>query len=167
MDIDFESRIEDRLADMQSTLDRILAIIDKPKAVRKPKVNTATPEFERWWGLYPKKIGKKKCLALWNVLKLEGSTIAMMVIDDTRMRLKCDQQWVDGYAPHPKTYLNGERWCDSVTPIKVAIESLPRNDNDLERWAVEKGYPTPGRAVTYRQYRAQLTRIHNEPGDQP
>jgi hypothetical protein len=168
MNIDFESRIEVRLDLMQLTLDRILAIIDKPKAVRKPKDLPYSSSFETWWSLYPKghKKGKQECLKIW--VSKDLANHKEVLIADIRNRVENDGHWVQGFGiPNPKTFLNNSRWRDDITPIKVAIESLPRNDSDLERWAVEKGYPAPGRAVTYRQYREQLTRIHNEPGDQP
>ena len=128
-----------QLGTIESKLDRILELLEKKKVVRKVKVNMESAEFERWWGLYPKKIAKKKCLALWLNNNIEGSVIACLVIDDTRMRLELDQQWIDGYAPNPQTYLNGERWNDDITPIVQKKETVPRNDDAAVKWGEKRG----------------------------
>jgi hypothetical protein len=137
MNIDFESRIEDRLADMQLTLDRILAIIDKPKAVRKPKTHFISPHFDAWWMYYPKKVGKKACVAIWNNKGLDR--IALDLNYDTANRVANDQQWIDGYAPNPQTYLNGERWNDDIIPIKQAQIKIPRGDAEAIVFGIERG----------------------------
>ena len=158
MNIDFESRVENELADIKDTLQTILALMtEKQAAPRKPKLNLTTAEFERFWGIYPKKIGKKKCLSLW--MNGDFKHQVNFLVGDVRTRLEQDQQWIDGYAPNPQTYLNGERWNDDITPIKQEVEALPRNDDDLWNWAKEHGYPNPG-SMTYRQYRHKLQTIH-------
>ena len=106
-----------RLQVVESTqLDRIEAKLDTLLAKKKPKPRkrlTSNPEFETWWVIYPKKVDRIGSLRTWNRIKPDH----IMLIDDTKMRLKCDNKWIEGYAPNPKTYLNGERWMDELTPI--------------------------------------------------
>ena len=166
MTFDFENRVDDQLEDIQNKLDRILAIIDKPKVARKVKSDESylsevlsTSSFEIWWKLYPKKIAKKKCLSFWITHSLID--IQHTLIADTQNRKANDQQWVDGYAPHALTYLRGERWNDDITPIREKGEPLPRDDNKLMSWAAEHDYPDPYKAETYTAYRGRLQTIHN------
>ena len=75
---------------------------------------TAPSRFDSFWSDYPIKREKKKARDIWRRKKLDS--IADTIIDDVRMRKAGDKHWLDGFIPHPTTYLNGERWDDEVTP---------------------------------------------------
>ena len=67
-------------------------------------------EFDRWWAQYPKKVGKKPALAIWNRIKPDAD----ILIADAVNRAENDSQWRDGFIPNPTTYLNQERWNDEL-----------------------------------------------------
>lgn len=84
--------------------------------------------FERFWVVYPRKVGKKDAVKAWNKLKPDEA-LTIQIIEGVE-RWKMSTQWTkDGgqYIPYPATFLNGERWKDEcdVTVTK------PRN-NDLD-----------------------------------
>jgi hypothetical protein len=141
---------------IEAKLDRLLELIDKPKVKRKPKAHETTSAFDYFWKVYPKKVGKKVCLSIWVNRKLDGRHL--LLIHDVRNRVANDQQWINGYAPNPQTYLNGERWNDDIIPVVKQCVTLPRNNDDLWPWAKKHGYPDPGR-LTYNQYRQKLERL--------
>ena len=76
--------------------------------------------FRIFWEAYPRKEGKKEALAKWMKLapdeELTGKIVRAVV------RAKGTQQWKEGFIPHAKTYLHGERWNDEILdkPSKAA-----------------------------------------------
>ena len=73
--------------------------------------------FNRFWKSYPRKVKKKDCRRIWKRNKLESSIND--ILKDLETRPTQDQQWIDGYIPHPTTYLNGELWEDEWESIEV------------------------------------------------
>jgi len=67
-----------------------------------------------------------------------------------------DTQWIDGYCPHAATYLNGARWEDDITPVTAKAPTLPKDNDDLEAWAVANGHRTAYVGETYPTYRNYL-----------
>ena len=69
--------------------------------------------FAEWWAVYPIKRAKKDARAKWVSRKLDDR--ADELIADVTNRIVNDEQWLRGFAPHPATYLNQERWDDELT----------------------------------------------------
>ena len=69
--------------------------------------------FDEWWSLYPKKSGKKAVLAKWKSRNL--NSFAETLIADVKKRNMLDRKWIDGFAPNPLTYINGDRWEDEIS----------------------------------------------------
>lgn len=77
--------------------------------------------FDIWYDdIYPRKKDRKRALEVW--IRLTAKMTKQQLIDfltmlsaDARARLEADRDWLRGYIPHPKTYLNGERWLDEIT----------------------------------------------------
>jgi len=101
-----------------------------PKAV----VVKLPNRFEEWWKLYPKKVGKKPCQTKWKARKLDR--LADTLIADVLNRIDHDDQWKRGFAPHPATYLNQDRWDDEIqkqpTQSQELLSGLKQFD-DAER----------------------------------
>ncbi len=72
-----------------------------------------TARFDEFWSIYPIKREKKKARDKWKAKRLDA--IADQLIADVRNRIKSDEQWLRGFAPHATTYLNGERWEDELS----------------------------------------------------
>jgi len=70
--------------------------------------------FNVFWDLYNKKVGVKECELKWNKLDIETQ---QKIIDFIPMFLKSitDKK----YQPHPKTFLNQERWKDEIVSKSV------------------------------------------------
>jgi hypothetical protein len=66
--------------------------------------------FEDFWAEYPVKKGKPAAEAKWRTKGLDA--IADQLIAHVRMMKQQDRDWLDGYAPHGSTYVNGELWHD-------------------------------------------------------
>lgn len=72
-----------------------------------------TPDFEKFFKIYPKKVGKKKAFIYWKKLKQEERT---KIMADIPKRME-DEKWIDGFIKDPERYIKDEQWEDE---IKVA-----------------------------------------------
>ncbi len=73
-------------------------------------------DFEKWWKLYPNKVGKDKALKAWQRIKPDlelKRKMATAVIE----HIKSDRWTRDdgGFIPHPTTWINQKRW-EEVLP---------------------------------------------------
>lgn len=112
----------------------------KPKRSRSPQ--TDTPEFVRFWGAYPRRVGKGQARRAWAtaIKKTDPETIiaAAHQVEDRQQ-----------YTPHPATWLNGERWADermTVTRMEPNHDRPRRADPAAARASRDfgaVGWPEP------------------------
>lgn len=79
-------------------------------------VSEYTEEFESFWKLYPRKIGKGAAFKSWKKIKSPVDTLKL--IEKSLEWQKTSEQWTKDngqYIPHPSTYLNQRRWEDEKT----------------------------------------------------
>ena len=77
-----------------------------------PKSPSAGDAFERFWSVYPRKVGKQSAKRAFEKVKLPIETLVTAV-----ERQKCSDQWTRDngqYIPHPTTWLNQGRWDDEL-----------------------------------------------------
>ncbi len=97
-----------------------------PEPQPKPKKNTPhnpprgagySLEFERFWGAYPNKKGKKEAWRAWQRAK-DRPPIDQLIAE---IGLQCrSREWTKdegAYIPHPATWINRGGWEDHVKPI--------------------------------------------------
>ena len=82
--------------------------------------------FFRFWELYPKKIAKKKCLAIWQSRGLED--MAEIILEKLQEQIVKDDSWRQGFSPHPSTYLNQDRWEDEIVLPKEELARRQREE---------------------------------------
>ncbi len=72
---------------------------------------TTDPLFDKFWEMYPRKVGKTHALRAWSALKLTMFDLDAIF---TALEWQCQlPQWAtEEFIPHPTTYLNGRRWED-------------------------------------------------------
>ena len=86
-------------------------------------INPHTPlagGFDRFWQAWPsspRKVGKAWCVGYWIKHDLEAR-VDVIVAHVSSM--KNTTQWLSGYEPAPKTYLNQRRWLDDNAPKPFA-----------------------------------------------
>lgn len=97
--------------------------------------NQVSSEFDKFWNIYPKKVGKKNCLRKWKARKLDDES--NLIIQNVLERVANDRQWLEGYAPNPETYINGDRWKDEQT-----VATPPSSGTAKERICEECGSET-------------------------
>lgn len=94
-------------------------ISDDGKCPRNPiqsesysKSESDTGAFERFWAVYPRKVGKKDAQRAFGKVKAD-----VQVLIDAVERQKKSTQWCKDngqYIPNPATWLNQERWTDEL-----------------------------------------------------
>lgn len=96
----------------------------KPDTIgtREEKNITTTPivpaDFERFWRLYPKRVGKADAMRAW--LKVKPDALLTARIFAAVEQQRRSDQWTkdDGkFIPHPSTWLNQHRWDDEPVDI--------------------------------------------------
>lgn len=86
--------------------------------------------FADFWSVYPIKRAKKAAESKWKQKRLDAK--ADELIADVKRRVRDDQQWRDGFAPHAATYLHQERWTDELAGRKrPSVPSTPSPSSHL------------------------------------
>lgn len=72
-------------------------------------------DFEEFWRVYPRKIGKAKALAKF--MGLPRSLLPTILSSVEEAKRTWDWKKDGGrFIPHPTTWLNGSRWEDEFSP---------------------------------------------------
>lgn len=108
----FDIRSIDNMSNDQRT--NCLTTIDIEKKNKRDRLNTIDlPGFEEFWLLYPKKVGRKPCLAKWRSLGLESKY--EQIIKALQIQIEIVFKGMNTqFIPNPLTYLNQERWNDEI-----------------------------------------------------
>ncbi len=77
--------------------------------------------FDAWWEIYPKKESKKKVIAAWERIKPPLDKLMATMAWQVKTR-----KWLEGFAPNPLTYLNGELWNDLPEQPALVFNKDPR-----------------------------------------
>jgi len=89
---------------------------EKEKEIDKEiEIDKTVGRFQRFWRIYPKKIGKQKCMR-WFKQKNISEVLTVKIIHAI-IKQKQTQQWKKDngqFIPHPYTWLNQGRWEDEV-----------------------------------------------------
>jgi len=112
----------DMLSDRASKHDWIVTVqevVQKPKRAAKRVTYESckggyTQEFESFWNLYPRKIGKGAAYLAWKRIDLPKHEL-LMLCQLALAWQTTSEGWTQDkgkYIPHPTTYINQRRWED-------------------------------------------------------
>jgi hypothetical protein len=95
--------------DSSPKLDLALPVVDPPEVGI-----TFPPDFERWWGIYPRKVGKGAAFKAWKAAKSTiGGRGASARLEKAASALRQACAGKDPrFIPHPTTWLNSGRYDD-------------------------------------------------------
>jgi biotin operon repressor len=83
------------------------------------KLTSSANEFaqawELFWKAYPVKKNKSRAMTTFKSKKLYKQID--VILKHIEQSTKTDKKWLDGYIPHPSTYLNGKRWEDEIETV--------------------------------------------------
>lgn len=104
-----------------SSVNENVFVNEKRKRVSAQCGAGADDAFDRFWSIYPKKVGKKDAVKVWNQI-CPNPDLTNQIVHGVE-RWKRSEQWTkdDGrFIPYPATFLRGERWneydCAEVIP---------------------------------------------------
>lgn len=86
---------------------------NQSKQSEKPAGKLRDVDFEKFWSVYPKKVGKSSAKKAFSRVKEPVETLLTAI-----ERQKCSVQWSKEngqYIPNPATWLNQGRWEDELT----------------------------------------------------
>lgn len=86
---------------------------------------SADAEFEEWYAIYPRKVGRGQALKAYRAARKKAS--AEEIVSGLRAQLEDLTSREKAFIPHPATWLNGERWADRE-PEEPAL-----NGEELDR----------------------------------
>lgn len=100
----------------------------------RPKPERTCADFDDWWGVYPRKVGKQKAEKAYGVARRNGVTpeqlhdgLVASVAQWRRERRPPDK------VPHPTTWLNEGRWDDDYNPASTPA-TQHRALTEAEEW---------------------------------
>lgn len=103
-------------AKMYTFSDPMLEYLGNPMRQEAPETDA---EFERFWNMYDKKVGKQKCERLWNKLSGKAKEMCMERLPDY-IKATPDKQ----FRKNPETFLRNKAWKDEI----IAKRGATRND---------------------------------------
>lgn len=123
-------RIGTKIAQAQAELKTLADMLDDIEQAKAAKQTDAFGDvladadrsseewFNQFWQAYPRRQGKSAAYAIWFKLKPDETLFERIIAAVERQ--KQSGQWVEGYIPHPKTWLSQKRWDDEVFngPVK-------------------------------------------------
>jgi hypothetical protein len=94
----------------------------------RPETHSADDEFDKFWALYPRKVGKAAARKAWaRAVKAATPAEIRWALEQQRPALLA---MGERYRPHPSTWLNGERWLDEPAEPQAAQRSDREVRND-------------------------------------
>lgn len=104
----------------------------------RPGFRKDTDSFERFWGAYPRRVGKDAAWKVWALLRPSGDVLeAILAALETQKRGWTDPQFI----PHPRTWLSQGRWKDDPV-VTVQVRSVPVDRPD------DRGHMPPCATMT-------------------
>jgi hypothetical protein len=77
-----------------------------------------------FWKAYPVKKNKSRAMTIFKSKKLYKQID--VILKHIEQSSKTDKKWLDGYIPHPSTYLNGKRWEDEIETVTSFNQSTSK-----------------------------------------
>jgi len=130
------SRVTDRNGNGRVTLTDTDTEADKDTDKSK-HIGQQADRFDLFWSAYPRKVKKAEARKVWKSRKLDR--LADQIVTDIQTRQQMDRQWLEGYVPHPTTYLRGARWEDDIEQPKRVESAVERATREALEWRQSHG----------------------------
>jgi len=93
----------------------------------KKTIKTYTPEFDEFWNVYPRKLGKLEAFKTWErIIKKESPTVIIQCASNYAQDC-INRKTEERFIKHPKTFLNDERYKDYM----VIVLSQPKKQQNV------------------------------------
>lgn len=95
--------------------------------------------FDRFWDLWPNKVSKGQAEIVWAKLDPEDELVEV-IIAGVKRAIKRDKRFLDGYTPHPATWLNAKGWLDEFSSEGGAAHGADRADTKQQNFVPSTGF---------------------------
>jgi hypothetical protein len=105
---------------------------EKEKDNTKKGVSKGEEDFEKWWLVYPRKVGKVEAKKAFARATANNATLTVERLVEAVWQQRKSPDWLkeDGrYIPHPSTWLNQGRWEDELLVQPQATLQMTTNGN--------------------------------------
>lgn len=107
------------------------------------RVTMGESDFDQFWNLYPKKVGRFESVGLWLALKKEDRAAALEALP-SHVALWAREGRMKSKILNPANFLRGRRWEDEID----GHEEIPATV--VAWWASEQGIMDKGRELGVR-----------------
>jgi hypothetical protein len=90
-------------------------VLTKERKKQNSSANEFAQAWELFWKAYPVKKNKSRAMTTFKSKKLYKQID--VILKHIEQSTKTDKKWLDGYIPHPSTYLNNKRWEDEIETV--------------------------------------------------
>ena len=142
MDKDMDNHMGNHMRNRNRNINKNMDIQDKDnrgvgeeEKERETVKNLIIERFDRFWSVYPKKVGKGEARKAFVKLKPSEELTERMI--KAVAEAKKSDMWTRNngqYIPNPSTWLNQERWEDELT---VAPEAVSEQKSEVDKWFEE------------------------------
>jgi uncharacterized protein YdaU (DUF1376 family) len=134
---------EEKRRNKARTLHELCSSVNEPPPNQEPLTNNHKPlktlnpidqnsdDFDRFWEKYPNKKAKIDAQKAWKKHKPDIELVLKAISWQVKSK-----QWLDGFVPHPATYINGGRWLDVPVNERTTKPDilLQKNKENVEGW---------------------------------
>ena len=113
-----------------------------------------SPEFEKWWSFYPKKVGKRQAFKTWEKMKVLQEIGLEELIAITRKFARSDAGRAGAFCPYPATWLSRGQWEDE--PDHWSMDQRPREFKKVREYCKEEWRLPPREEHDGQSLREQL-----------
>ena len=100
--------------------------LGKNEIVMVRNIDETIKDFERWWRIYPRKVGKAKAAPLF--AKVREQINVEEIMEATIKFAQSMEGQEKRFIPHPTTWLNQERWNDEIEGPKENLQHQVLNE---------------------------------------
>ena len=86
--------------------------------------SAGSAEFEKFWNVYPRKVGKGQAMKAWSKATVKASPV--LIIASVEAWRGSKDFPAPEFVPHPATWLNAERWTDELSDKKQVVTDAER-----------------------------------------
>jgi len=153
--------MKEQLYRIESKLDLLLA---KKKTVKRKPVEYSE-DFERVWVNYPNRSGSNPKNKAWSAYRQrlkERVGSENLFWGAVNYKKFCDATNKTGteFVMQTATFFGTEKYYSNDWKLPITTEAPPKDNNNLEAWAVGKGIRTARPGETWGEYRKLVTALY-------
>lgn len=139
-----------------------LARIEQLRLEGLPRRATYSADFEAFWEVYPRKVGKRRAFVCWQ-RQLRNGVSAALLVQAARHYAEATADTEERYVMHPSTFLGPyDRWEDYVEPYRPKSVAQRRFEQHLQSQGREPDHEAKRFARTHAELERRQEALRRE-----